>query len=161
MEIMGLRARGGLEEWALLQGNTWSSLAKTLATWCKEPTHWKRPWCWERLKAKREGVAEDEVVGWHHWLDMNLSKLGKIVEDRGAWRAWRAAVYRVAKSLTHHALASEQQTNYSFPQSRAGEAALHFLCEEKSLFIDSLAEHTFTERLLLCWDLDILHTSCL
>ena len=27
----------------------------TLATWCKEPTHWKRPWCWERLKAKREG----------------------------------------------------------------------------------------------------------
>ena len=92
---------------------------------------------------------------------MNLSKLGKIVEDRGAWRAWRAAVYRVAKSQTHHALASEQQTNYSFPQSRAGEAALHFLCEEKSLFIDSLTEHTFTERLLLCWDLDILHTSCL
>ena len=20
----------------------------TLVTWCKEPTHWKRPWCWER-----------------------------------------------------------------------------------------------------------------
>ena len=29
---------------------------------------WKRPWCWERLRAKEEGVAEDEVVGWHHWL---------------------------------------------------------------------------------------------
>ena len=28
----------------------WSS--NTLATWCKELTHWKRPWCWERLKAK-------------------------------------------------------------------------------------------------------------
>ena len=25
---------------------SWSS--NTLATWCKEPTHWKRPWCWER-----------------------------------------------------------------------------------------------------------------
>ena len=24
----------------------------TLATWCKEPTHWKRPSFWERLKAK-------------------------------------------------------------------------------------------------------------
>ena len=22
-----------------------------LATWCKELTHWKRPWCWERLRS--------------------------------------------------------------------------------------------------------------
>ena len=27
-----------------------------------EPTHWKRPWRWERLKAKEEGAAEDEMV---------------------------------------------------------------------------------------------------
>ena len=26
-----------------------------LATWCEERTHWKRPWCWERLKAGGEG----------------------------------------------------------------------------------------------------------
>ena len=25
---------------------SWSS--NTLATWCKKPTHWKRPWFWER-----------------------------------------------------------------------------------------------------------------
>ena len=31
----------------------WSS--NTLATWCKEPICWKRPWCWERLKAGGEG----------------------------------------------------------------------------------------------------------
>ena len=30
----------------------WSS--STLVTWWKEPNHWKRPWCWERLRA-REG----------------------------------------------------------------------------------------------------------
>ena len=29
--------------------------SNTLATWCKELTHWKRPWCWERLKVGREG----------------------------------------------------------------------------------------------------------
>ena len=28
---------------------------------------WKRPLCWERLKAR--GKTEDEMVGWHHWLD--------------------------------------------------------------------------------------------
>ena len=26
-----------------------------LATWCEERTLWKRPWCWERLKAGGEG----------------------------------------------------------------------------------------------------------
>ena len=31
----------------------WSS--NTLVTWCKEPTHKKRPWRWERLKAGGEG----------------------------------------------------------------------------------------------------------
>ena len=31
-------------------------MLKTLATWCEEPTHWKRPWCWEGLKAVGGGV---------------------------------------------------------------------------------------------------------
>ena len=33
-------------------------------TWCKEPTHWKRPWCWERLRAG--GEVDDE--GWDGWM---------------------------------------------------------------------------------------------
>ena len=45
----------------------WSS--NTLAIWCKELTHQKRPWCWARLKAGEGGMTEDEMVGWHHWLD--------------------------------------------------------------------------------------------
>ena len=45
-----------LEDWC------WSS--NTLATWCKELTHWKRPWFWERLKAGGEGDAR----GWDGWM---------------------------------------------------------------------------------------------
>ena len=30
---------------------SWSWSSNTLATWCKELSHWKRLWCWERLKA--------------------------------------------------------------------------------------------------------------
>ena len=26
---------------------------QSLATWCKEPTHWQSPWCWGRLRAER------------------------------------------------------------------------------------------------------------
>ena len=33
----------------------WSWNSNTLAIWCKELTDWKRPWCWERLKAGGEG----------------------------------------------------------------------------------------------------------
>ena len=35
-----------------------------LATWCKERCHWKRPWCWKRLKAGGEG----DNRGWDGWM---------------------------------------------------------------------------------------------
>ena len=46
----------------------WSWNSNTLAIWCEELTHWKRPWCWERLKVEEKGVTEDETVVWHHQL---------------------------------------------------------------------------------------------
>ena len=42
----------------------WSWSSSTLATWCEELTYWKRPWCWERLKAG--GEADDR--GWDGWM---------------------------------------------------------------------------------------------
>ena len=36
----------------------------TLATWCKEPTHWKRPSCWERSEVGGEGDGR----GWDGWM---------------------------------------------------------------------------------------------
>ena len=33
-----------------------------LATWCEELIHWKRPWCWERLKAGGDNR------GWDDWM---------------------------------------------------------------------------------------------
>ena len=35
-----------------------------LATWCEELTHWKRPCCWERLKAGGEGDKRQ----WDGWM---------------------------------------------------------------------------------------------
>ena len=42
----------------------WSWNSNTLATWCEELAHWKRPWCWEGLKAGREG----DDRGWDGWM---------------------------------------------------------------------------------------------
>ena len=42
----------------------WSWSSSTLATWCEELTHLKRPWCWKRLKA---GGNKDDK-GWDGWM---------------------------------------------------------------------------------------------
>ena len=39
----------------------------TLATWCKELTHWKIPWCWKWLRQEK-AMTEDEI-GWHYRLN--------------------------------------------------------------------------------------------
>ena len=77
----------------------WSS--DTLATWFEELTHWKRPWCWERLKTGREGDNEDEMVGWHHWFDGHAFEQAPGVGD--GQKAWHAAVHGVSKGWTNWA----------------------------------------------------------
>ena len=89
-QIKPLNPKGN-QPWIFIERTDWCwrCSSNTLATWCKEPTHWKRPSCWERLRARGEGgwqrmrwldgitgstninlrVTEDEMVGWHHWLN--------------------------------------------------------------------------------------------
>ena len=71
---------------------SWNS--NTLATWCEELTHFKRPWCWERLRAGGEGDNRE----WDGITDsMDLGLGGLQVMNR---EAWRAAVHGVTKSWT-------------------------------------------------------------
>ena len=65
----------------------WSWSSNTLATWCEELTHWKRPWCWERLKTGGEG--DDRA--WGGWMATSTqwtqvwASSGR--KDREAWCA--------------------------------------------------------------------------
>ena len=67
-EIQPVHSEGD-QPWVFFGRNDAKAETSTLATSCKELTHLKRPWCWERLKAGGEGTTEDEMVGWHHRLN--------------------------------------------------------------------------------------------
>ena len=53
-EIKPVNPKGNIH-WNIHWKNWCWSWNSNLATWCKELTHWKRPWCGERLKAGGEG----------------------------------------------------------------------------------------------------------
>ena len=59
---------------------SWSWNSNILATWCEELTYWKRPWCWERLKAGGEGVDR----GWDGWM-ASLTQWTWVWASSGSW----------------------------------------------------------------------------
>ena len=63
-EIQPVHPKGD-QSWVFIgrtDAKSWNS--NTLATSCEELTHWKRPWCWERLKVGGEG----DDRGWDGWM---------------------------------------------------------------------------------------------
>ena len=52
----------------------------TLVFWCKEPTHWKRPWCWEGLGAGGEGDDRE----WDGWMT-SLTQWTWVWVNSGSW----------------------------------------------------------------------------
>ena len=66
----------------------WSWNSNSLATWCEELTHLKRPWCWERLMAGGEGGNR----GWDGWMASPTQWAWVWVKSRSWWWAGRPGV---------------------------------------------------------------------
>ena len=62
------------------EGWCWSWNSNTLATWCKDLAHLKRPWCWERLRV--EGKGDDR--GWDGWM-ASLTQWRWVWVDSRSW----------------------------------------------------------------------------
>ena len=63
------------------KGWCWSSFSFrwSLATWCEELTHWKRPYAGKDWRQEKKRTIEDEMVGWHRWF--NRHELGQTPVD--------------------------------------------------------------------------------
>ena len=59
----------GDQSWVYIGRTDVEAETNTLASSCKELTHWKSPWCWEGLREAGKGTTKDEMAGWHHRLN--------------------------------------------------------------------------------------------
>ena len=108
-----------LEDWC----GSWRS--STLVTWCKELTLWKRPWCWERLKAWREGGNR----GWAGWMTSSTQWTWVWANS---WRQWGFPGGSVVKN----------------PPVNAGDTEIRALSLGQE---DHLEEEVATHSSILAW----------
>ena len=85
MEIKPVNPKGN-QPWINIHWKDWcwSWNSNVLATSCKEPIHWKRPWCWERLKAG----GERDNTGWDGWMASLTPWMWVWVNSRSWWWMW-------------------------------------------------------------------------
>ena len=82
----------------------WCSSFNTLANWCEELTHFKRPWCWERLKAGGEG----DNRGWGGWMASPTQWTWIWTNSRRWWRTGKPGILQ-STGLQRHDWVTEQQ----------------------------------------------------
>ena len=101
----------------------WSWSSNTLATWCKEMTHYKRPWCWERLKAGgKEGSR-----GWDDWLALPTQRTWVWANFGRWWRTGRPGLLQsMGSKRVGLDLATEQQYLIFRVRNWDGTSHLHF-----------------------------------
>ena len=81
-------------------------------TWCEELTHWKRPWCWERLRAGGEGNGR----GWGGWMASPTRLTWVSVNSGSWWWSGRSGVLRFMGSqrVEHNWVTELSWTDFDF-----------------------------------------------
>ena len=97
-EIQPVHSKGD-QSWVFIGGT--DAETETPIFWPPHAKSWligKDPDAWRDWGQEEKGTTEDEMAGWHHWLDGHQFEWTPgVVMDR---EAWRAVNHGVAKSRT-------------------------------------------------------------
>ena len=101
----------GNQPW-IFTGRT-NAEANPLATWCKEQTLWKRPWCWERLRAGGEGDDRE----WDGWTASPTQWKSVWANSGRQWRTGKPGVlqYLELRRAGHTTLLTAPKVSHQVP----------------------------------------------
>ena len=83
-----------------------------MATWCEELTHWKRPWCWDRLKAGGKGGD----TGWDGWMGSPTWWTWIWVSSGSWWWTGKPGVLQSMESKSWTRLRDRTELNSTNPE---------------------------------------------
>ena len=90
-EIQPVHPKGD-QSWIFIERT--DAETETLATWCEELTHLKRPWCWERLNVRGEG----DDRWWDGWMSSLTQWTWVWVISRSWWWTGRPGLLQSMRS---------------------------------------------------------------
>ena len=77
----------GDQPWINWKELCWSWSSSIWVIWCEQPTHWKSPWCWEKLRTEEEGIR-----GWDDWMASPMQWTWIWANFRRCWGTGRSGV---------------------------------------------------------------------
>ena len=83
--------------------------------WCEEPTSWKRPWCWEKLKAGGKG----DNRGWDGWM-ASRTRWTWVWVNSGRW--WWTGRPGVLRFMGSQRVGHDWATELNWTESGWGES---------------------------------------
>ena len=108
----------------------WCRSSNTLAIWGEELTHWKRPWCWERLMVREVGD-----IGWGAWR-ASMTQRTWVEAKSGIW--WRTGKPGVLQSMglqrVGHDWETEQTKKQTWMSNSGLKSEYEFPRQEQYLF---------------------------
>ena len=107
----------------------------TLATWCEQLTHLKRPWCWQRLKVR----GEENDRGWDGYMASLTQWTWVWVNSRSWWWTGRPGMLQCIglQRVGHYCVTELNWTEfhiYSSYNMVIGKS-MYYICNDWSFYL--------------------------
>ena len=123
-EIQPVNSKGD-QSWIFIGRTDAKVKLQYFGSWCEELTHWKRPWCWKRLRARGEGGNR----GWDGWMAPPTQQTGIWGISGRQWK-WGKVQFMGSQGVRHNLATGKQQQKHESWEFPGGPVlrTQHFRC---------------------------------